>query len=716
MDPSSCESRIERVVVYARGAVVTRRVTLPADLSGDALDLRVPGITALAEPGSVRAIVDGDRAVVAVSSRLVLPEAEALQGDLALRLTELRLEEQRLFAARGEASAERDALASIRVTPAMARGARHVDPAARAADAIAAASLVDEEIEELDETIRSLDRAIEDNRRAIADVELRAAQAPASAIAGARRATFEVTVRLDRAGEEASLQGLSVEYVVMAARFWPAYSARFSAAATRVDLAIDAFVAQATGEDWERVALSLSTADLTYDARLPELRSLRIGRAQPPASRGYRPAPEGLEALFSGYDRAVTVAMVSRSVTVTETAVLASIVDAPIEAPKEAPMKEQYQGLRQQERAEADLMEGIYPAANGDMEAREEMSLTRAGSINVQAMRMKRRAKPSAPMPMPPPAGPMPPKSASLFGFLGGGGGGVAYAEEPSMDEPPSAIEPEDEWLDFDRLSLSDDNAQGSPSRGQLVRPVLTLTGIRGAIDRIERLDAPAHAVDPKQGRGRFDHRYDAAAAADIPSDERLHRVAVGKREAVAKPCFVTVPREVAEVYREVEIRSPFDAPLLAGPVDVFLDGALMTTSSIAAVDRRGVVRLGLGVEERLRVARNVRADEGSAGLLGGTTTIDHAVTIDLSSSLGEAASVEVLERVPVTDDKDIEIKIMSSKPSHELYDQVDRGSPIRRGVRFRVDVPPGETSKIELKYRVTLPSKNELVGGNRRD
>lgn len=709
MDPSSCESRIERVVVYARGAVVTRRVTLPADLSGDALDLRVPGITALAEPGSVRAIVDGDRAVIAVSSRLVLPEEEAQRGDLAVRLTELRLEEQRLIAARAEASAERDALASIRITPPMARGARHVDPAARAADAIAAASLVDEEIEELDETIRSLDRAIEDNRRAIAEVELRVAQAPASAIAGARRATFEVTVRLDRAGEEAALRGLLVEYVVMAARFWPAYSARFTAAATRVDLAIDAFVAQATGEDWDRVALSLSTADLTYDARLPELRSLRIGRAQPPASRGYRPAPEGLDALFAGYDRAVAVAMVSRTVTVSETTVLASIVEQPIEAPK----KEQVQGLRQQ--AAADLMEAEGAADFGEIEAREEMSLTRAGSINVQAMRMKRRAKPSAPMPMPPPAGPMPPKSASLFGFLGGGGGG-AYAEEPSMDEPPSAIEPEDEWLDFDRLSLSEDNAQGSPSRGQLVRPVLTVTGIRGALDRIERLEAPAHAVDPKQGRGRFDHRYDAAAAADIPSDERLHRVAVGKREAVAKPCFVTVPREVAEVYREVEIRSPFDAPLLAGPVDVFLDGALMTTSSIAAVDRRGVVRLGLGVEERLRVARNVRADEGSAGLLGGTTTIDHAIAIDLSSSLGEAASVEVLERVPVTDDKDIEIKITSSKPSHELYDQVDRGSPIRRGVRFRVEVPPGETSKIELKYRVTLPSKNELVGGNRRD
>ena len=41
-------------------------------------------------------------------------------------------------------------------------------------------------------------------------------------------------------------------------------------------------------------------------------------------------------------------------------------------------------------------------------------------------------------------------------------------------------------------------------------------------------------------------------------------------------------------------------------------------------------------------------------------------------------------------------------------------GAPIRRGARFRVEVPAGDKAKIELGYRITLPGKNELVGGNR--
>ncbi|WP_044963713.1 hypothetical protein [Sorangium cellulosum] len=53
-----CASRIEGVVVYARGAIVTRRVELAAPLPRGAVEISVPGITPLAEPGSFRALID----------------------------------------------------------------------------------------------------------------------------------------------------------------------------------------------------------------------------------------------------------------------------------------------------------------------------------------------------------------------------------------------------------------------------------------------------------------------------------------------------------------------------------------------------------------------------------------------------------------------------------------------------------------------------------
>jgi uncharacterized protein (TIGR02231 family) len=253
--------------------------------------------------------------------------------------------------------------------------------------------------------------------------------------------------------------------------------------------------------------------------------------------------------------------------------------------------------------------------------------------------------------------------------------------------------------------------------RGRLVRGADSPEGLREAIARVESCSPPPHAVDPLHARGRFDHRYDAAGAVDVPSDGRAHRVAALRAEASPTLRLRTLPREVPEVFREATLTNPFDAPLLGGPVDVFFDDALMTTSALAPVDRGGTCVLGLGVEERMRVARNARAEESSAGLLGGSTIVDHTVTIDLKSALGRAARVEVIDRLPVSDLPQIEVIAQEASPSRgEPYDQRERHQPVRGGLVWRIDVPAGGAAQVQFRYRVKLPAKSELVGGNRRE
>jgi uncharacterized protein (TIGR02231 family) len=281
---------------------------------------------------------------------------------------------------------------------------------------------------------------------------------------------------------------------------------------------------------------------------------------------------------------------------------------------------------------------------------------------------------------------------------------------------PPPPIEPSDAWLDFDALVLSDPGDKRY--RGRLRRSAEDASRLEAAQarDRIERIEAPSRTVDPLEGRGRFDYRYNSEGRSDVPSNGRPHRVHVKSAEGPASARFRAVPRERPEVYRETHIENPFGAPLLGGPVDVFLDGALITSTEIGAVDRGGMLLLGLGVEDRLRVARNARVEESSAGLLGGSTVVDHHVTVDITSSLGVPVAVEILERVPVTDDKDISIKRTAADPEPEAYDQADIGSPVRGGLRFRADVAAGGKAKVTYSYRVKLPAKNEIVGGNRRE
>ncbi len=216
--------------------------------------------------------------------------------------------------------------------------------------------------------------------------------------------------------------------------------------------------------------------------------------------------------------------------------------------------------------------------------------------------------------------------------------------------------------------------------------------------------------------RGRYDHRWDTRGVVRIPSDGRAHRVRVESFTARPSTRLWTVPRELAEVFREASLHNPTPGPLLAGEVDVYVDGSLLTTAPLPHVDRGGVVRVGMGVEERLRVARNTEVAEDTAGLLGGSTAVDHRVSIELSSALGLPATVEVYDRVPVTDDKSLEIRLLSAQPPHEPYEQVERGSPIRGGVSWKVQLEPGGKRELRLHYRLTFNKGSEVNGGNRRD
>jgi hypothetical protein len=784
MTPIDCESRIDRVVLYARGAVVTRRVDLPADLPEGPFDLRVPGLTVLADVGSLRATALGDREVTALRPRLAIPSAPARPGRLKAEARSLSSERQSLEADRGQLVWRRAEMAARALELSFSRWGNRPAPAARFADALALGGLLGAEVERLDTRIRELEEALTDNQRRTTAAELALAQGTTTDLLGEEQTRLEVMLRLgplqaNRARDAEGPRAIELEYVVAAARWWPAYTVRFSAQATRVSFTIDAFVAQASGEDWTRAKLSVSTADLAQDARLPELRSLRLGRAQPTPRRGYRPPPAGLEAMFEGYDRALGRLVASHALTPSEAKLARSFMcrsvlwDVFEELAREHDCSVDYlinESMKQYVRARSMVSRAPAqagstpppPPAAGYGAPPPQMAARSAPPLPMGS------AMPSAPFVAPGPGGPtrtvqtaisanapqsraaqidtalsLPrPDPAALWlnqqekGKSARGSARMRQsASEDLLDEDSSetantvlggyqassllaeaAIEPGDAWLDFDALMIADpkDHAR----RGRLMREEAVGPGARADDARaaIDALDGPPETRDPLETRGRFDHRYDAEGVADVPSSGRPHRVAIATAEASAKPRFVAVPREAAEVYREVEIQNPFAAPLLSGPVEVFIDGALLTTSSLSFVDRRGVLHLGLGVEDRLRVARNARVQEASAGLLGGSTAVEHVITIDVASSLGQKVAVDVVDRVPVTDDKDIDVKILYSRPEADKYAQTERGAPIRRGLRFRIEVPPGDKQRIEFAYRVTLPAKNELVGGNRRE
>lgn len=718
-----CESTIEEVAVYARGADVTRKVLLPERLPEGPCSVVVTNITAFCELGSFRAeLLDlaqsAPREIVAVRTRFVAPSVPAPKDELLRRAQETLLERIRLKLKHAEAQKQRELLSVLTPDPGLLRKAAWSrNPAARTADALAAGALIGGELAKLDRRLIELSRALDENRR-------RQEALDAEAVAhGNETQAVHVEARIEL-GPGGPVSGLLLTYAVAQARWAPMYTARFSEGARHVSAAMFAMVAQASGEDWQGVRISLSTADRARDTALPSLPSLRLGRAGPSPERGYRPPPRGLDAMFAGMDRFVRDQALQREKHPLDQGVLdegggkASLgrrsgmveldgLDAVSTPPQVT--------LHSMDMTDARRME--MPSARGA--AMEEMARESPDTSFMLEAEGGRGEPEPAEQTLLAPAMPERRQKAAVDA--------PALAKEEAakaLDRAAEPVRPEDGWLDFDNLVLAD-FSQGS-QRGKLVSQAQGREdddwALRNARQEKERLrmelfaaSLPEGMHDPR-GSGLFDVRFDAAGRSDVPSNAHFCRVPVQEAEAEARVRFVGVPREEPAVYREAEIQNPFGKPVPSGPVELFFDQAYAGRSFMEHADRGGRIVLGLGVEERIRVKRRARVEESSVGLLGGSLAVDHFVTIELNSALGYDVDVSIFDQIPVSDDKDVEVKRLSMKPEGEAYTQAERGAPIRRGFRWQVELPSGGNAAIAFQYRVTLPSKSEIVGGNRRE
>ena len=202
----------------------------------------------------------------------------------------------------------------------------------------------------------------------------------------------------------------------------------------------------------------------------------------------------------------------------------------------------------------------------------------------------------------------------------------------------------------------------------------------------------------------------------DIPSDGQFHSIPVFSEDVKARVSFVTVPRETQDVFRFVQMSNPLKAPLLEGPVDIHVGDGFLMTAPLRQVAPWGKIKLGLGVEQGIKVARNASYEEETSGLMSGSLRLRHAIRIEVVHHLRETVQLEVRERIPVADDGDeqVEIATFDVDPEWQTFQQGCR--PIRGGYRWKLALEPGTEQTLRASYVVQIPSKHEIVGGNRRE
>jgi uncharacterized protein (TIGR02231 family) len=228
----------------------------------------------------------------------------------------------------------------------------------------------------------------------------------------------------------------------------------------------------------------------------------------------------------------------------------------------------------------------------------------------------------------------------------------------------------------------------------------------------------PPGGIDVRHVAGSFDYAYSADGRVDVSSDGQFHSVALTSKSTDVDLRYIVVPREDTNVFRIAQLRNPLQAPLLAGPADVYVNGEYILSTNIATVPPKGQMELGLGVEQAIKVARNTSYDEVRSGeTIVAFNELRHKIKIDITNLLPREAKIEVRERLPIPQEgAKVDVQINQVTPAWEQYKQKERSAPIRGGYRWRVEVPAKEQETLEVDYTVKTFVDSELIGGNRRE
>lgn len=215
--------------------------------------------------------------------------------------------------------------------------------------------------------------------------------------------------------------------------------------------------------------------------------------------------------------------------------------------------------------------------------------------------------------------------------------------------------------------------------------------------DRAEPSRGPGRPAPQQQG---LSVQFSVASAATVRGDGTAIRVTLAERALPAHIAYRSVPKLLPYVFRIAELNNTAGYPLLAGDLDVFRRGQFVSRYPLDYVADGARMTLSFGLEDRLRVKRQVLQEiTQDRGVFGGTRRHNYTYRFELQSFLDRADELEIAEHIPVSELSDIKVGLHpSTSPGHTV--QAQDGN-----IRWRLRLNPGEQRALSLSYFVDVPS-----------
>jgi uncharacterized protein (TIGR02231 family) len=198
---------------------------------------------------------------------------------------------------------------------------------------------------------------------------------------------------------------------------------------------------------------------------------------------------------------------------------------------------------------------------------------------------------------------------------------------------------------------------------------------------------------------------FKIATTASVPSDNSPQKVPIMNTALKTAPEYLTVPKRLATAYLTAKVTNSSDFPLLAGAMNVFLDGTFVATSALRTVMAGEKFDLALGADEGISVKhKRVNKFTEDTGLTNSGKRITYEYLITIQNNKRTAERVNVVDQLPISRNEKVAVRQIT--PSAGELKPTDEGA-----LKWTLDLKPGEKRELPVKFTIEYPNDVSVTG-----
>jgi uncharacterized protein (TIGR02231 family) len=190
----------------------------------------------------------------------------------------------------------------------------------------------------------------------------------------------------------------------------------------------------------------------------------------------------------------------------------------------------------------------------------------------------------------------------------------------------------------------------------------------------------------------------------NIPSDGSPHKTTINQFQLDPELDYLAVPKHTAAVFRRVKVKNDSPSPLLPGQANLFFDDEFIGSTHLEYAPVGEEMELLLGVEERIKVERELSRRDVDRALLRDVRQLRYGYKIELENLTNSEANIEVHDHIPVARHEDIKVKLERISPNPAEHSDLNL-------MEWNLILAPGAVQTIQYDFQIQHPRNIQVVG-----